>query len=420
MSSPIAQPITFGNGLTLPNRLAKSAMAENLADKDLLPTNDVYSAYKAWAEGGWGLIITGNVQVDPRYLGQPGDIAYNNLISRTRLLDSWKKWASTCRVAGTPTVMQISHPGRQSPAGAGKRGLFEKALAPSAIPLRLGKGLFAAVISKLLFGTPKAMTVEEILHVRDCFVETAVLASEAGFDGIELHGAHGYLLSQFLTAKTNQRVDEYGGTPKARAKIVVDIIKAIRDAVPKSFTVGIKFNSVDHQSSIALEECLEQLRLITDAGIDFLEISGGSYEEPIGILDPDQITRVKKESTAAREAFFLDFAKAIRNEFPDLPLLVTGGFRSRKVIEDALLSNALDIVGLARPAVLNASAPSSTLLDMSKGDDEARAIAVSVPTPWLLKKIGNYIIGAGYETAWYGKKIKTLGRVRRQGYTSNV
>ncbi|KAM0203162.1 hypothetical protein ACHAQI_010568 [Fusarium lateritium] len=398
MSSPIAQPITLRNGLMLPNRLAKSAMAENLADKDLLPTEDVYSAYKAWAEGGWGLIITGNVQVDPRYLGQPGDIANNTSISRTRVLDSWKKWASACRAAGTPTVMQISHPGRQSPAGAGRRGFFEKALAPSAVPLRLGKGLFAAVISKLIFGTPRAMSAEEILHVRNCFVETAVLASEAGFDGIELHGAHGYLLSQFLTANTNQRVDEYGGTPRARAKIVVDIIKAIRDAVPRSFTVGIKFNSVDHQSSIALEECLEQLRLITEAGIDFLEISGGSYEEPIGIVDPDKVTQVKKESTAAREAFFLDFAKAIRNEFPDLPLLVTGGFRSRKVIEDALRSKALDIVGLARPAVLDASTPSSTLLDMSKKDDEARAIAISIPTPWLLKKIGNYVIGAGYET----------------------
>jgi len=125
------------------------------------------------------------------------------------------------------------------------------------------------------------MTAAEILDVQDRFVKTAVLAAEAGFDGIELHGAHGYLLSQFLTAKTNQRTDEYGGSPAARAKIVVDIIKAIREAVPPSFSVGVKFNSVDHQSLTALEECLEQLHLITRAGIDFLEISGGSYEEPI-------------------------------------------------------------------------------------------------------------------------------------------
>ncbi|KAM0228311.1 hypothetical protein ACHAPO_010855 [Fusarium lateritium] len=410
MTSHIEQPITLKNGLTLPNRLAKSAMAENIADKDLLPTDQIYTAYKTWANGGWGLIITGNVQVDPRHLGQARDIANNDSIDRSRILNSWKKWASASRVGGTPTVVQISHPGRQSPLGAGNRGLFDKTLAPSAIPLRLGKGIFAAVTSRLLFGTPRAMTVPEILDVQDRFVKTAVLASDAGFDGIEVHGAHGYLLSQFLSSKTNQRTDEYGGSARERAKIVVDIIKAIRKAVPPSFTIGIKFNSVDHQSSQALEDCIEQLRLITDAGIDFLEISGGSYEEGIGMVNPDKAPAVKKESTKAREAFFLDFATAIRGQFPGLPLLVTGGFRSRTVIEDALASGSLDIVGLARPAMLDPSVPTNTLLNMNKKGEEARAIAISVPTPWLLKKIGNYIIGAGYETAWYGNKIKTLGK----------
>ncbi|RSL42323.1 hypothetical protein CEP54_015517 [Fusarium duplospermum] len=238
------EPITLKSGLTLPNRLAKAAMAENLSDQDLLPTDQVYTAYKTWARGGWGLLITGNVQVDPRHLGQAGDIANNDSIDRSRLLDSWRKWASVSRNGGTPTVVQVSHPGRQSPLGAGTGGLFDKALAPSAIPLRLGKGVFAGVISRLLFGTPRAMTVAEILDVQDRFVKTEVLAADAGFDGIELHGAHGYLLSQFLSPNTNQRTDEYGGTPGARAKIVVDIIKAIRRAVPPSFTVGIKFNSV--------------------------------------------------------------------------------------------------------------------------------------------------------------------------------
>jgi 2,4-dienoyl-CoA reductase-like NADH-dependent reductase (Old Yellow Enzyme family) len=149
------------------------------------------------------------------------------------------------------------------------------------VPLRLGKGVFSAVVSALLFGTPRAMTIAEILNVQDRFVKTAVLAADAGFDGIELHGAHGYLLSQFLTSETNKRTDQYGVTPAGRAKIVVETIKAIRAAVPPGFTVGIKFNSVDHQSSLALEECVEQLQLIHQAGLDFLEISGGSYEEPI-------------------------------------------------------------------------------------------------------------------------------------------
>jgi hypothetical protein len=121
-------------------------------------------------------------------------------------------------------------------------------------------------------------------------------------------------------------------------------------------------------------------------------------QAPQGIVDPNKVPAAKKESTKNREAFFLDFATAIRDQFPGLPLLVTGGFRSRKVIEGALASGSLDVVGLARPAMLDPSVPTNTLLDKSKKDDEARAIAVSIPTPWLLKKIGNYIIGAGYET----------------------
>ncbi|KAK2669823.1 NADH:flavin oxidoreductase/NADH oxidase, N-terminal [Fusarium oxysporum f. sp. vasinfectum] len=386
-------------------------MAENMADSDLLPTDEVISAYRVWANGGWGMIITGNVQVDPRHLGQARDIANNDCLDRAQLLDSWKRWASVCRSEGSATVVQISHPGRQSPAGAGTRGFLEKTLAPSAISLRLGKGIFSAIVSRLLFGTPRAMTIHEIRDVQNRFVSTAVLAAEAGFDGIELHGAHGYLLSQFLTAKTNRRTDEYGGTPAARAKIVVDIIQAIRKAVPPSFTVGIKFNSVDHQSSLALEECLQQLQLIHKAGIDFLEISGGSYEEPIGVRDPDKAPEVKKEGTKAREAFFLDFARVVRDRFPDVPLLVTGGFRSREAMESAITSGALDMVGIARPAVLDPSSPMNTLLDFDKQGENARAVAVSVRTPWLLQKIGNYVIGAGYETAWYGKKIKSLGRL---------
>jgi 2,4-dienoyl-CoA reductase-like NADH-dependent reductase (Old Yellow Enzyme family) len=144
------------------------------------------------------------------------------------------------------------------------------------------------------------MTVAEILDIQDRFVKTAVLVADAGFDGIELHGAHGYLLSQFLSPKTNRRTDEYGGSAKKRAKIVVDIIKAIRKAVPPSFTVGIKFNSVDHQSSQALEECLEHLRLITDSGIDFLEISGGSYEEPLVCSSSQSVVPLLTSSTGYR------------------------------------------------------------------------------------------------------------------------
>lgn len=276
----IQEPITLPCGLTLPNRLSKAAMAENWADKEYLPTDSVLKLYETWAEGGWGSVLTGNVQVDVRYLGSTWDVSPDEAIDRERTLASWKKWAKSSSKNGTPVIMQINHPGRQSPGGNGKRGYFEKSIAPSAIPLHLGDGIAAKLASALMFGTPKEMSVEEIQHVIARFVETAKLAAEAGFAGVELHAAHGYLLSQFLNPASNQRQDEFGGSPKARARIIVDIIKAVREAVPKSFCVGIKLNSADFRNKEQLAACIEQLEDITSAGIDFLEISGGSYEDP--------------------------------------------------------------------------------------------------------------------------------------------
>lgn len=164
--------------------------------------------------------------------------------------------------------------------GAGTKGFFEKNVAPSAIALHLGDGILAKLASALLFGTPREMTVADCEDVVARFARTARIASEAGFDGIEVHAAHGYLLAQFLSARSNTRTDAYGGSPVKRTKIVVDIIRAVREATPEGFTVGIKLNSVDHQTEAAMSDCIEQLQVITDAGVDFLEISGGTYEDP--------------------------------------------------------------------------------------------------------------------------------------------
>lgn len=175
--------------------------------------------------------------------------------------------------------MQINHPGRQSPAGAGSRSFFAKNIAPSAIPLNMGPGLLARFASAFVFGTPREMNQTDIDSVVQQFVECSQLAAEAGFHGVQIHAAHGYLLTQFLTAETNHRTDAYGGTPEKRAKIVIDIINAVRAAAPEGFCVGIKLNSVDHQSPEALEGCITQLKMIIEAGVDFVEISGGDYED---------------------------------------------------------------------------------------------------------------------------------------------
>ncbi|TEA16324.1 NADH-dependent flavin oxidoreductase nadA [Colletotrichum sidae] len=408
--SAIAKPLTLKCGLTLPNRLAKAAMAENWADKDALPTDEFNVAYSQWAEGGWGLLMTGNVAIDLRYLGSPKDVAYNDTIPYERMLSAWKSYAAACNSHGTPTIVQINHPGRQSPFGAGKRGFLDKTLAPSAIPLNLGEGFVPRLINSLLFGTPREMTKSDIDDVVRRFALTAKLASDAGFAGVEIHGAHGYLLAQFMSEKSNKRTDEYGGSYAGRVKIVVDVIRAVRAATPEGFCVGIKFNSVDHQSRAELAGCIEQLKLITEAGVDFLEVSGGTYEDPLmstGVSDEK-----KSDRTKAREAFFLEFARAIRRDFPDVPLMVTGGFRSRQGMEAALADNGCDIIGLARPAVLNPALPKNTILAADVRDEDAKLYARKIEAPWIAQKLGMKAVGAGAESAWYGGEIRKMGQVK--------
>jgi len=180
---------------------------------------------------------------------------------------------------GTPGIVQLNHPGRQSPLGSGTKGFFEKNIAPSAVGMNVGDAFIARAAAAILFGTPRAMTEAEISHVVERFAATAKFLCDVGFKGIEIHAAHGYLLAQFLSSKSNQRTDQYGGSPANRARLTVEIITAIRRVVPKTFAIGIKLNSVDHQQSGDLNDSLQQIGLIEGAGIDFMEISGGSYED---------------------------------------------------------------------------------------------------------------------------------------------
>ncbi|KAJ4418770.1 hypothetical protein N0V82_005335 [Gnomoniopsis sp. IMI 355080] len=399
----ISRPLTLPSGLVLPNRLVKAAMAEGMAGKDGLPNPTLQSAYSKWADGGWGMVLTGNVAVDERHLGQPGDVVL--LDDEAKMFPTWKEWAKACKEGAggdahgrqnVPVVVQINHPGRQSPAGAGSRGFFAKALAPSAVPLLLGSGLLGHVVSRLVFGTPKEMTIADIEDVVRRFAATARVSAEAGFDGVEIHAAHGYLLAQFLSPKVNQRTDAYGGSPAKRAKIIVDILKAMRAVTPKGFTVGIKFNSVDHQSESELKDCIEQLKVIVEAGIDFLEVSGGTYEDP-KMMQTSIGAEEKSDRTKAREAFFLEFAKSIRSSFPNVPLMVTGGFRTRQGMEAAVVEGGCDLVGIARPAALNPTLPKNVVFNSEVKDEDARLFTKKVKVPWIMKQIGPGV-GSGAES----------------------
>lgn len=192
MDLHLSKPLTLPSGLVLPNRLTKAAMAEGMAENGL-PTAAMHKVYSAWADGGWGMVLTGNVEVDERYLGQPSDVALLDAPEgKDKMLAAWKAWARACkgpeeaRTARPAVLVQINHPGRQCPVGAGKRGFLAKSLAPSPVPLRLGTGVVARLLSAVVFGTPKEMTVADIEDVVRRFAETARLSAEAGFDGAEI------------------------------------------------------------------------------------------------------------------------------------------------------------------------------------------------------------------------------------------
>ncbi|CAH0046694.1 unnamed protein product [Clonostachys solani] len=409
--SRLGQPLTLPCGLQLPNRLVKAAMAEKLADANCLPTTpQMKNVYSAWANGGWGLVMSGNVQVDVRYLGQAYDVSIDATRSHETTVEVFKDLANICKVKGTPTLLQLNHPGRQSPPGAGTKSFWDKSLAPSPIPLNFGPGIISWLTSTCLFGTPKEMTQTDIEDVVNRFVYAATVAAEAGFDGVELHAAHGYLLSQFLSPKANLRTDAYGGSPAARTKIVVDILKAIRAAVPPTFCVGLKLNSTDHQtagnaeSKSELADALEQASLIADTGLDFLEISGGSYEKPSMMTGP----KTQSKRTAARESYFLDFAKELRTKIPDMTLMVTGGFRTREGMEDALAEGACDLIGIARPAIINPALPQNTIFNPELSDEDAKIYAKKIEVPYLAKLFGARAVGAGYEIKWYTQQIHAI------------
>ncbi len=345
-TSPLAQPLTLPCGAVLRNRIAKSAMSEDLADVGNIPGERLFRVYQRWGAGGAGLLISGNIMVDRAALGEPGNVAVESdadLSALTKLAQS-----ATMDAFGHPTGTamwaQINHPGRQAP-----RFLVPKPVAPSAVPLTLPGAIFAA---------PRALTAEEIPAIIARFARTAALCKRAGYTGVQIHAAHGYLVSQFLSPLSNLRDDAWGGDAVRRRRFLVEIVRAIRAAVGPAFPIGVKLNSADFQrGGFDEEESMDVVAALEAEGIDLLEISGGTYEKPAtsGTIE------ATRASTLAREAYFLTYARKVRTH-TRLPLLLTGGFRSRSGMESALSeqvgtqaderAGAVDMIGLARPFAL--------------------------------------------------------------------
>ncbi|KAI9643496.1 hypothetical protein NHQ30_008115 [Ciborinia camelliae] len=412
----LSEDITLPCGLSLPNRLCKGAMAEAMSTTHV-PDETFLKAYGTWADGGWGMILTGNVQVSSKYLGGHKDVANTpHPAESTKAI--WKSWAATCQRSGTPTIVQICHAGRQSPLKAGNRGFFEKTIAPSAVPLKFGNSFIERAAAAFMFGTPRELTVDEISGpggIIDEFVACAKQSFDAGFKGVELHGAHGYLLAQFLFPESNLRNDEFGGTAQKRAEVIVRIIRAVREQTSKEFCIGIKMNSVDASSNDSLEDTMEQIRCIVEAGIDFIEISGGNYENPRMMEETPSSTNSSPDdkpssSTSSRESFFLEFAKTVREQFPSVVLMVTGGFRTRVGMEEALQSGGCDLIGIARPAAVIPKLPKEIILNKDVPDNEAHVSLAPVSAPFLIRHSPVKQVGAGFQSMYYYTQIQRLAK----------
>ncbi|USZ14114.1 NADH:flavin oxidoreductase/NADH oxidase family protein [Moraxella sp. FZFQ2102] len=319
------QSFQFKNGKTAKNRFFKSAMEEQLARANQ-PTETLVNLYDTWAKGGTGVLVTGNVMVSQLGKGSINDV----VVSDERSLDMLKKWAKAGTRNDTLLIMQINHAGKQSP-----KVVNQTPVAPSAVALQGMDGFI---------NPPRELSDNEIEMIIRQFVHTAQIAEKAGFSGVQIHGAHGYLISQFLSPHHNRRNDKWGGSLESRMRFLVEIYQGIRAAVQPEFLVGLKLNSADFQKGGFDEsDSIQVVQKMSELGMDFIEISGGNYESPEMLST--------KESTQKREAFFLDYAEKAR-AVSQVPLIITGGFRSENAMNDALQSGHLDFVGVARPLAL--------------------------------------------------------------------
>ena len=358
-------------GAQIKNRICKGAMTEGLADEQNRATDKHINLYNRWSSGGAGILLTGNVQVDHRYLERPGNVVVEGVQTKEQL-SRLIAYAEAGTKDNTHLWMQISHAGRQTPAS-----VAEIPVAPSEVQLQMPGATF---------GKPRALSHEEILEIIHKFAHCAAIAKDTGFTGVQIHGAHGYLISEFLSPDINLRQDEGGGNLEKRAKFLLEIVRSVRKTVGEDFPVSLKLNSADFQKGgFSHEDAIQVATWLNDEGLDLLEISGGTYEQPhlVGIdmgLNPERAEK-RRESTIAREAYFLDYAQEIRKVFNG-PLMVTGGFRSTKGMNDALKENACDVIGIARPFCIDSNI-ANKLLDKSLSETPILEKTLQVGPGWL-------------------------------------
>jgi len=357
-------------GAILKNRLVKSAMSDSLANGEGDPTATQIRLYERWAEGGIALSIIGEVQGDSRFPEKPGNLVFGANTNQQAL----QSLASRAAIEGAHLWPQLGH------AGALSHSPISQPQGPSA--LNVGSVQCAG------------MSMDEVQKLPDLFARTAVHAKAAGFTGVQIHAAHGFLLSQFLSPLFNRRSDGYGGSIEARCRIVIEVIDGVRSAVGPTFPVGIKINSTDKlEDGLTQDDALEMVRLLDRTSIDLIEISGGTYFPG---------AKASSDSSGGGP-YYLDFARRARG-VTNVPLMATGGFKSRGQAVDAVDSGAVDIVGLARAMVLNPRLAEVWLTEEG-GDPDFPKFESAPP---------------GGITAWYTMRLTALGEDREDAFTLDL
>lgn len=401
-ASALFAPLQLRSGQVLRNRIAKAAMEEGMAGKAQLPDERLIALYRRWGAGGTGLLITGNVMVHAEAMTGPGGV----VLDADSPLEPFAAWARAGKDDGSAMWMQISHPGRQ--VQAGMPGVV---WGPSDIAVDVGR-------HSKRFGQPVAMTAEQIADTITRFAITARRAERAGFDGVEVHAAHGYLLSQFLSPLVNNRTDEWGGSLENRARLLCEIVRAIRAEVSPGFSVAVKLNSADFQrGGFDADDARKVIDMLAPLGVDLVELSGGSYESPA------MTGRPADDRTAAREAYFLELAAELAASSP-IPIMLTGGITRRETAEQVLASGVA-VVGMATALAVTPDLPmrwrhglSSTgsLKPVNWSDKPMASMASMAMVRFQMRRLGagkNPALGVGPAVALAADQLVQRRALRR-------
>lgn len=372
--SPLAQSFTFPSGVQTPNRIVKSALSEGIAEANGRPSETLFNLYKRWGAGGAGILMTGNVMVDKAHL-----VNANVMIAEgDDFLADYAVLAEHAQAQGTHLWMQINHPGRQAP-------VYLDQAPVSASNIKMPSKLYLE---------PRPLEEVEILDLIERYGNAALLAKKSGMKGAQIHGAHGYLVSQFLSPLTNIRTDKWGGTLENRARFVLEIYRNMRKKVGESFPLGIKINSADFQrGAFTEEESMEVIQMLDQEGMDLIEVSGGTYERAA------MVGTIQKESTQQREAYFMDFIVKVRNKIKS-PLMLTGGFRTATSMAKAIENGELDLVGLGRPFCVYPDV-AQELIDGTRKDCHV---------PELLTGVERLDLSGMLQTPWHQFQLVRMGK----------